>query len=175
MHEPANPGRRPPFPGRHPTLKVVPPARESAPAGGPEDSFEPEDWYEAGCDLETEDPSQARDAYRRALELAPRDADAHLNLGRLLHEAGRLGPALDHYRLALEVRARDATAAYNLGVCLQDLGRTREAVRAYLGALERDPGNADAHFNLAQLYLETGKPGRAARHREAYERLRLVS
>ncbi len=132
---------------------------------------DPDDWYELACDLETHDPSEARDAYRRCLEMDPRHPDAHVNLGRLLHEEGLLEAAREHYRLALEGRPTDATAAFNLGVCLQDQGRSQEAIRAYLVALERDPEYADAHFNLAQLYDGVGKPVRAQRHMLDYESL----
>ena len=78
-----------------------------------------EGWYERGCDLEEPAPAEARAAYRRALELAPEHPDAHVNLGRLLHEAG--DPAAAHYRSALAARAGDATAEFNLGVALEDL------------------------------------------------------
>src|SRR5262249_25170456 len=49
-----------------------------------------EDWFERGCDLERSDADAAREAYERALESDPGHAGAHLNLGRLMHEAGRL-------------------------------------------------------------------------------------
>jgi tetratricopeptide (TPR) repeat protein len=152
--------------------EVAPLVREAAEQARRGDApLEPEDWYELGCDLETHDPDEARDAYRRCLELDPRHPDAHVNLGRLLHEEGILEGAREHYRLALEARPHDATAAYNLGVCLQDLGRAREAIRAYHRALEWDPENADAHFNLAQLYEDTGRHRRARRHMESYREM----
>src|SRR5207245_475499 len=47
-------------------------------------------WYARGCSLEATEPERAREAYRRALELEPKHADAHVNLGRLLHESGDL-------------------------------------------------------------------------------------
>ena len=73
-------------------------AREQA------ESLDADDWYRLGCDLEPCDVDQALDAYRRALALAPDHADVHMNLGRLLHEAGRLEEAEAHYRQALDAR-----------------------------------------------------------------------
>jgi tetratricopeptide (TPR) repeat protein len=151
---------------------VAPLVRDAARAArGAGEAVAAADWYELGCDLEMSEPDEAMDAYRRALELEPRHPDAHVNLGRLLHEAGELRGAEVHYRLALASRPEDPTAAYNLGVCLQDRGHRDAAIEAYALALRRDPENADAHFNLAQLQEEAGHPEEALRHLQAYRGL----
>src|SRR5260370_15163864 len=62
-----------------------PPAKAARDA---EDELSAEDWYELGLELEVATPAEARDAYRRPLELDPHHAEAHGNLGRLLHEHG---------------------------------------------------------------------------------------
>jgi tetratricopeptide (TPR) repeat protein len=144
--------------------------RTPAPAEG-EDGHEPEgalDWYERGYFLEEDSPEEAMAAYRQALELEPGLADAHLNLGRLLHERDRTPEAERHYRLALAARPDDATAAYNLGVALQDLGRLKDAALAYEAALALDRTLADAHYNLSGLYEELGEPEAAFRHLRTY-------
>jgi tetratricopeptide (TPR) repeat protein len=130
-----------------------------------------EDWYLLGCDLETGSPKDARDAYRRAVELEPHHADAHVNLGRLLHEDGHASSAATHYRIALQSKPDHAAAAYNLGVALEDLGRRAEALAAYEKALEADPGMADAHYNAALLYERAGKKAAAIRHLKACRNL----
>ena len=43
----------------------------------------PDDWYELGCEIEASRPEEAREAYRRAVELDPVHADAHTNPVRL--------------------------------------------------------------------------------------------
>src|SRR5688572_5632836 len=58
-------------------------------------------WYDTGCRLEESDPIQAAAAYERALAGYPGFADAHNNLGRLLHDAGKLAEAEASYRLAI--------------------------------------------------------------------------
>jgi tetratricopeptide (TPR) repeat protein len=151
------------------TLPLRTPAREE---GGKTD--EPErgaDWYEHGADLEEDSPEEAMAAYRRALEIEPGLADAHVNLGRLLHERGEVVEAERHYRLALAARLDDTTAAYNLGVVLQDLGRLREAADAYVAALELDRTLADAHYNLSGIYEQLGEPEAAFRHLRTYRTL----
>jgi len=129
------------------------------------------DLYKRGCLLEATSPEEACDAYRASLELEPEAADAHVNLGRLLHEVGDVYAALVHYRAALSLRTGDATAAFNVGVALEDLGATVDAIAAYRRALECDPRNPDAHYNLARLLEQDGKPDLAVRHLLLYRQL----
>src|SRR2546425_808415 len=100
-------------------------ARQSA------DDLSAADWYEMGLELEAVAPADARDAYRRALELDAHHADAHVNLGRLLHEDDKVAEAERHYRQALTARPEHATAAFNLGIALEDLDRAADAIEAY--------------------------------------------
>jgi tetratricopeptide (TPR) repeat protein len=130
-----------------------------------------EDWYELGCELETSRPEEARDAYRRAIELDPIHADAHTNLGRLLHEAGEVKAAEAHYRQALAAEPNDVTASFNLAVALEDQDRVDDAIAAYQRVLAADGSYADAHYNLARLYERQGRGVVAVRHLRAYRRL----
>lgn len=131
-----------------------------------------EEWFDRGAEIELDDPPAAEEAYRQALEIDPTMVDARLNLGRLLHEAGRTVEAEGHYRSALETRPDDPTALFNLGVALQDLGRPSEAVEIYEKALEIDPALADAHYNLAVIYEGLGRKKAAIRHLKSYKLLR---
>jgi tetratricopeptide (TPR) repeat protein len=128
-------------------------------------------WYERGCDLEESAPDDAADAYRRALELDPTLADAQVNLGRLLHEAGDPRGAAGHYRKAIELRPDNVIALFNLGVALTDLRMPDEAILAYRTALAADPACADAHYNLAHLYELRGDAAAALRHLRTYRKL----
>jgi len=152
--------------------KAAPMARRAAKAArDAEDELSAEDWYELGLELEVATPAEARDAYRRALELDAHHADAHVNLGRLLHEQGLVEEAERHYRLALREAPNHATAAYDLGIALEGLGRPADAIEAYRAALVTDPRLADAHYNIARLYEKVGKKAAALRHFSAYRRL----
>jgi tetratricopeptide (TPR) repeat protein len=131
-----------------------------------------DDWYDTGLDLEAVSAAEAMAAYRRAMEIEPAHAESHLNLGRLLHEAGETSGALDHYRCAADASPTDARAPFNAGVALEDLGRSREAIDAYRAAIELDPAFAPAHFNLSRLLESEGREAEALEHLVAYKRLR---
>ena len=130
-----------------------------------------DDWYDAALDLEAVSIERASEAYRRALELEPDHPDAHLNLGRLLHEQVRLDEAETHYRRAAAADPQSGRAHYNLGVLLEDRCRPREAIDAYRTALGRDGLLATAHFNLSRLLESSGEAAEALNHLAAYKRL----
>ena len=128
-------------------------------------------WLETGMSLEDEDAGAAIDAYRQAVAADPVLLDARINLGSLLHEAGRLAEAELAYREAIAVCGSDPVLLYNLGVLLEDSGRKPEALRAYEQALGADPALADCHYNLALLCEQLDKPRDAIRHMAEYRRL----
>jgi tetratricopeptide (TPR) repeat protein len=151
----------------------VAPLVRAFPTGGraAENDYGADDWYDLAVDLEVHDIDQAMAAYARALQLAPDHADAHVNLGRLLHERGRVAEAESHYRRALAIAPSHATAWFDLGVVLEDAGRGTEAISAYRQALRLDASLADAHYNLAGLYERAGDTAAALRHLQSYRAL----
>ncbi len=131
-----------------------------------------EHWFELASELEETSPLEARQAYMQAITADPGLADAHLNLGRLYHEAGELGKAEAEYQRAVQCDPGDATAHFNLAVLLEDRGRPDEAIQAYTQAIARDPdGGADAHYNLGLLLEARGRRDDAMRHLMAARRL----
>lgn len=128
-------------------------------------------WYDRAVDLEAATPEAAKEAYGRALTRDPDHAEAHLNLGRMLHEEGDVARAEIHYRKALLSDPRNARAYYNLGVALDDQGHSTGAVEAYQAALGLDPDLAVAHFNVSRLLEAAGRRAEALAHLAAYKRL----
>jgi len=139
-------------------------------------------YYEQGCELQGSDPDLAITAFRRAIAGRPDLADAHNNLGRLLHDRGELAAAEQCYRHALEHEREVGLFWFNLGVVLEDQGRGDDAIGAYEQAIAKDARCADAHFNLARqierLARTTGDElmlRRAVRHLARYRDLIRVA
>ena len=101
----------------------------------------------------------------------PELLDARINLGRLLHESGRLANAEEVYREAVKASGGDPVLLYNLGVLLDDMDRKVEAIDMYEAALSADPTLADCHYNLALLCEKLERPKEAIRHMARYRAL----
>jgi len=129
------------------------------------------DWFARACELEDAADADAVSAYQRAIDAAPSFADAYVNLGRLLHEQGRLSEAEEVYRKGIAHCQSDALLRYNLGVLLDERGRQQEALEAYRQALALRADLADCHYNIALLYEASGQTRAALRHLNAYRKL----
>jgi hypothetical protein len=156
---------------------------EVAPVGGevaflqpdapadPAPADDPAEWFARGEALEATDPAGAEAAYRQALQLAPDHANAYMNLGALLCEAGRCDDAVALYDVALVHCPHDAALHFNRAIALEDQGRFDEALASYESCLKLQPDLADAHFNAARLHERLGHFQNALRHFSAYRRL----
>lgn len=150
---------------------TLPIARRAMAERAEDDDLTADDWYDSALDLEAVSVDEAMTAYRRALALDASHSDAHLNLGRLLHEGQRLDEAEGHYRAAVAADPNSARALYNLGVVLEDRGTHDEARAKYLRAVRLDPTLAAAHFNLSRLFEAAGRRADALSHLAEYRRL----
>lgn len=130
-----------------------------------------DDFFQLGCSLEGGAADAARAAYERALTLKPTHVDAHVNLGRLLHERDELRLAEEHYRAAVALEPRNVTALFNLGVLMEDRDRSEESIALYEEVTRLDPSHADAHFNAARLHDQAGHYEAALRHLRDYRNL----
>jgi tetratricopeptide (TPR) repeat protein len=156
------------------SLNVLERQRGTPASQAPSSSVPPagaEGWFERGVALETQAPDAAIAAYERAIAADPGLVKARINLGRLLHEAGRLEDAERVYRDALRTSCDDPLLLFDLGVLLDDMGRKNQAMDAYRAALREDPRFADCHYNLGLLCRRLGKPRDAIQHLAAYRRL----
>jgi Flp pilus assembly protein TadD len=145
--------------------------------------------------------TDSRTLFEHAISVTEDNWLAHNNLGDVLVKEGRLEAAAAHFESALRAFPAYADAHYNLAVARSRMGHTAEAVAHYREALRLEPGNANARNNLGMALLQTGavddavreltelvrvRPdpgtranlalalGKAGRHAEAAEQLRLV-
>lgn len=109
----------------------------------------------------------AKQAYRRILASAPRDATALHFLGVLSHQEGRSGEGADLVRRALDEAPGYIDAWSNLGNIHKETGRLDEAEAAYRRALALDGRHAAAWNNLGVVLRARGEPAQAV---EALER-----
>lgn len=96
----------------------------------------------------------ALDAFNKAAELLPGNAEVHANLAAALRAAGKFGQAIDSGRRALHINPDFAEAHNNLGVALQDIGRIDEAISSYRQAIKLKPNFVEPHSNLGSALKE---------------------
>lgn len=125
------------------------------------------EWYNLGLDLEDVDLDRAINAYRQAIELNDANADARVNLGRLLQLDGQPAEAAQHYRSALDIAPEHQLALYNLGTVFDERDEHEQAAVYYRRAADVP----DAHYNLARLSELAGDELSARRHLRCYRQL----
>jgi Flp pilus assembly protein TadD len=89
-----------------------------------------------------------------ALTLDPAHLKSHLNLARVLLDAGHPGEAYTTIETLLAIDDTRGDAFRLKGRACRDLGRTDEAVAAYRRAIQLDPEDAWSMNNLAFIYIE---------------------
>lgn len=105
-------------------------------------------------------------AYRKALELSPRNPWYHHNLGHLLDVGGgNARAAIKHLRFAYELEPAEDEIAASLAHCLARLGELDEARGLAENAVRSAPENVD-HRALLE-WVEHGAPTGAATERRA--------
>ena len=159
------------FDGTNVAKQTEPVARRALEAHTNQESMSADDWFNTALDLEAVTSDEAISAYHKALALEADHADAHLHLGRLLHEGGQVQEAESHYRSATDADPESGRAFYNLGVVLDNQGLQAGAIEAYQAALRLDENLAVAHFNLSRLFEAEGRRPDALRHLAEHKRL----
>jgi Tfp pilus assembly protein PilF len=99
---------------------------------------------------------QAEQAFRRAVELDPRDANARLNFGWFLSKRDRRGEAAEQWLAAVRLDPQNALAHLNLGILLAKSGVLGRAAIELEAAERLAPGDYHTHANLGALYMQQG-------------------
>ncbi len=113
--------------------------------------------------------------FRRALELNPSHALAHVWYANLLSSLGRMDEALREVELARDLDPFSLVVNTNVGWTLAMAGRRDDAIAQLTRTLEIDPDYPQAHFRLGCAYLDVGRIEEGLRELEANVRLSLRS
>ncbi len=122
------------------------------------------------------DPKSA-EYYRKAVAVAPNDADLRLSYARILDNLGNENLAVEEYNYILSqgtenkeilyaleriynkklaAKPNDADTIANLGAILQKQGKLEEALEHYKKAESIDPSNINTRINVGTLYQQKG-------------------
>ena len=112
--------------------------------------------------------ADAETFYRAQLQSAPRSARAHLGMGRMHAEAGRLDSALIYNRSALGIFPDYSMAWHNLGLVQVKQRAWEEGRRSFERAVALEPAYLKAWYNLGGVHLHQ-RAWPAARN--AFERM----
>ena len=86
--------------------------------------------------------------FNKAIELNPKLAPPHNNLGNALKAKNRLDEAIAEFNKAIELDPKYAGAHNNLGLALEAKNRLDDAIAEFNKAIELDPKLAPPHSNL---------------------------
>ena len=109
--------------------------------------------------------------FERAIDMDPNHRDAHLELGIVYGQRGRLDAAEEHYKQAIRIDADYSEAHNNLGTVYARQAQWDKAVKEYRKAIANPmyPWPDTAYYNLARSLSQIGE------HDEALIALRNAS
>jgi tetratricopeptide (TPR) repeat protein len=103
-------------------------------------------------------------AFRKGIELAPREASLHHKLGTALFLDGDARGAAEQFTEALRLSPTFAKAHYSLGILLVSSGRTADGVAHLTDAVRDDPAYVEARVRLADVLRRSGRPLESIAH-----------
>jgi len=130
-------------------------------------------WLLAGdLSLRRGHAARAAEAFGRAIDRAPGEADAWSGLGQALHAQGRVAGALEALAKAHALAPRDPWVLNNWGVVLRETGSAAEALARFHAAHDIAPGLFEPVFNLGLTFEQAGRRDEARRWYAEAHRLR---
>jgi tetratricopeptide (TPR) repeat protein len=108
--------------------------------------------------LDDRDWKAAAAAFRKGIELAPREPSLHHKLGTALILDGDAPGASEEFTEALRLSPTFAKAHYSLGILLASSGHTADAVAHLTEAVRDDPSYVEARVRLADVLRHSGRP-----------------
>ncbi len=100
--------------------------------------------------------SDAAEAYREAVTIAPEDGDIRLRLASVLMRLYEYDRAEEHFHICLEQRPDDLDVLCQWGACLRRQARTEEARTVLEQVMRKDPRHLAGRLAMGQLEQATG-------------------
>ena len=117
------------------------------------------------------DTDGAAAALRTAVQEDPKDFDAQLGLGAVLHTARDLDGAREHLHIALQMKPDSTVARYEWARLERTEGKVEAAAHDMEKVVHDDPKWAQPHVELAALYFRMNRQEDGERERAIYDRL----
>jgi len=104
---------------------------------------------------------QAAELLAHSVSIRPTEAQAQLNLGKVLNTLGRHIEASQALQTALSLDHHIIDAALVLGKSLHAQGRLHEAIESYKAFLAKRPAHVPAMLDLGSILIEAAQPQEA--------------
>ncbi len=118
------------------------------------------------------DEEGAKQAYRAALELDPRDFEANLHLGAILYRERNMDAAKPFLDRALSLQPKSSLALYAMALVRAAINDIDQAVQDLQTVTASEPEWLEPHIKLASLYFRLHREPEALREQELVEKLR---
>ena len=103
-------------------------------------------------------PVEAEALLRKAVEVNPKNIEAHFNLGRIYTRSKDYALAIDAYQNAVTLNPKLSDAFFNLGFIYATTGMYEDAEKLFTRVVQLEPTYLDkALFNLAIIQEKLGK------------------
>jgi Flp pilus assembly protein TadD len=117
--------------------------------------------FELGyADVQLKHDDDAKSEFQRAIEIDPKMAEAHLNLGLLLLDSDPAAAAIS-FSTAADLTPSDSRARFLYGFALEHSGKIEDAVVQYQKAAQLAPNEYEIAFALARALVRLNRSAEA--------------
>lgn len=109
---------------------------------------------------------QSVNAYIKALDIEPENADIHNELGYVLARQNKIDEAVKHLEKAVGINPNMLDTHNNLGTIYLQNNQAEKAIKHFNAALQINPNLAHLHSSIARALLRQNKAGKATIHFE---------